>query len=443
MNNTLGTMCLVERKPIQMKRRYIDQLIIGFALFSMFFGAGNIIFPPYLGLGSGTDWFAGFSCYYLADIGLSIVAIFALIKNGGDIANITDRIGKIPGEIMVSAIILCIGPFIALPRTGATVHEMFTIPVIGDVSPVITTSIFFLIVMVLTLRESAVVDIIGKFLTPALLLGLIILIILGIISPIGEISAAPMMDNVIVEGINAGYQTMDVLAAMIFGIIIVKNVIEKGYTETHLKYKVARNASLVAAAALLIVYCGLTYLGATASKLFTLDINRSELILNITESLMGKSGVVILGIIVTLACLTTAVALVSASADYFSTLTKGNVKYTILAVIICIFSAVIANIGIDKIVLLAQPILSLVYPGALTLIVLSLFSEHISNFTIRGAVIGAIFGSFCEILYAQGIPLNFVPNMPLVSIGIGWVTFVVIFGIIGFVLEKISKATTN
>lgn len=426
-----------------MKRRYIDQLIIGFALFSMFFGAGNIIFPPYLGLGSGTDWFTGFGCYYLADIGLSIIAIFALIKNGGDISNVTDRIGKIPGEIMVSAIILCIGPFIALPRTGATVHEMFTIPVIGDISPVISTSIFFLVVMVLTLRESAVVDIIGKFLTPALLLGLIILIALGIISPLGEISAEPMIDNVVVEGINAGYQTMDVLAAMIFGIIIVKNVIERGYTETKLKYKVARNASLIAAAALLVVYCGLTYLGATASNLYTMDINRSELILNITEALMGKLGVAILGIIVTLACLTTAVALVSASADYFCTLSKGNIKYTVLAVIICIFSAVIANIGIDKIVLLAQPILSLVYPGALTLIILSLFSEHISNFTIRGAVIGATFGSLCEILYAQGMPLNFIANMPLISIGIGWVTFAAIFGVIGLILGRINRKKTE
>lgn len=434
--NNLGAMCLVERKLIQMKRRYIDQLIIGFALFSMFFGAGNIIFPPYLGLGSGSDWFTGFGCYYLADIGLSIVAIFALIRNGGDINNVTDRIGKIPGEIMVSAIILCIGPFIALPRTGATVHEMFIIPAVGDVSPIITTSIFFLVVMVLTLRESAVVDIIGKFLTPALLLGLILLIVLGIINPVGEISAEPMMDNVIVEGINAGYQTMDVLAAMIFGIIIVKNVIEKGYTETKLKYQVARNASLVAAAGLLIIYCGLTYLGATASKLYDLDVNRSELIINITQTLMGKTGVIILGIIVTLACLTTAVALVSASADYFCTLSKGKAKYTVLAVIICIFSAVIANFGIDKIVLLAQPILSLVYPGALTLTVLSLLKDHISNFTLRGAVVGATLGSLCEILYAQGVPLGFVPNMPLTSFGVGWISFAAVFGIIGLILGR-------
>ena len=98
----------------------MDQFVIGFALFSMFFGAGNIIFPPYLGLGSGPNWILGFICYYIADIGLAILAIFALLKNGGNLNNITDRIGRVPGEVMVALIILCIGPFIALPRTGAT-----------------------------------------------------------------------------------------------------------------------------------------------------------------------------------------------------------------------------------------------------------------------------------------------------------------------------------
>ena len=136
---------------------------------------------------------------------------------------------------MLSAIILCIGPFIALPRTGATVQEMFTEPVFGDVSLWLTSGIFFLLVLLLTIRESSVVDIIGKILTPALVLGLLTLIVAGVISPLGEISDDHMMDNVVVAGINSGYQTMDVLAAMIFGIIIVKSVMDKGYTATHVK----------------------------------------------------------------------------------------------------------------------------------------------------------------------------------------------------------------
>ncbi len=419
-----------------MKHRYLDQLVVGFALFSMFFGAGNIIFPPYIGLGAGSDWFIGFVCYYLADIGLAVIAIFALIKSGGDISNVTGHIGKIPGEIMVSAIILCIGPFIAIPRTGATTYEMFVLPLIGDISPLIATSIFFVIILALTIRESAVVDILGKFLTPALFLGLLILIIRGIAAPLGPISDSVMMDNLIVDGINAGYQTMDVLAAMIFGIIIVKTVAQKGYTENRLKYKMVRNSSLVAAIGLLIVYCGLTYLGATASSIYNLKINRSQLILNITYHLMGEIGVIVLGIVVTLACITTAVALVSASADYFCSLSKGRLNYKLLTVIICVFSAAVSNFGIDQLVILAQPVLSLIYPGALTLIILSFFSSRLSDYIIRGAVIGAIMGSLCELLYGWGVPLDFVPHLPLFKFGFGWFIFAIIFGLAGFLLNK-------
>ncbi len=419
-----------------------DQLVVGFALFSMFFGAGNIIFPPYLGMGAGESWFTGFVCYYLADIGLAVAAIFALLKHGGDISSVTGRIGKVPGTLMVSAMILCIGPFIAIPRTGATTYEMFVVPLLGDVGSLIPTAIFFAIILLLTIRESAVIDILGKFLTPALFIGLLILIICGLVSPVGPISDTSQIENVVVEGINAGYQTMDVLAAMIFGIIIVKNVAEKGYTEARIKYRVARNSSLIAAVGLLVIYCGLTFLGATASTLYTLDINRSELILNITQDLLQYPGVIILGIVVTLACITTAVALVSASADYFAALSKGKLSYKLLTVLICLFSAAIANFGIDQIVLLAQPILNLIYPGALMLIILAFFSSHLSDYAVRGTVLGAMVGSLCEILYGWHVPLSFVPRLPLSEFGFGWLIFAVVFGIAGAVIHRLKKTSS-
>lgn len=426
-----------------MKHSYKDQLVIGFALFSMFFGAGNIIFPPYLGMGTGDRWFLGFICYYLADIGLAILAIFAIIKNGGELSGVTGSIGKVPAKIMVSTIILCIGPFIAIPRTGATTYEMFVVPLFGDVGPLIPTTVFFAIILLLTIRESAVIDILGKFLTPALFVGLIILIIKGIFEPTGPISETPLNDNAVVDGVNAGYQTMDVLAAMIFGIIIVKTVSEKGYTQEDLKYKVVRNSSLIAAFGLLIVYCGLTWLGATASTFYDMKINRSELILNITHQLMGKPGAIVLGIVVTLACVTTAVALVSASADYFSALSKNKIHYKWLTVLICVFSAAVSNFGIDEIVALAQPILSLLYPGTLSLIVLAFFSKYLSDFTIRAAVLGAMIGSLCEILYGWGVPLSFVPHLPLSRFGFGWIVFAAVFGLAGSLLQRSALVSRN
>lgn len=420
-------------------KKYIDQLVIGFALFSMFFGAGNIIFPPYLGLGSGPEWILGFICYYIADIGLAVLAIFALIKNGGDLNNITDRIGKVPGEIMVAAIILCIGPFIALPRTGATTYEMFVTPVLGQIPPVIPMAVFFGLALVLTLRESAVVDIIGKFLTPLLFIGLLIMIVMGMIDPIGEVSEAPMLESVAMEGINAGYQTMDVLAAMIFGIIIVKSVEDKGYKEDKTKSKVAGTASVIAAAGLLIVYCGLTYLGATVSSIFNLNIDRSELIVNISYGVLGETGTVILGIVVTLACLTTAIALITSTADYFHDLSNGKISYKLIAIITAVFSAAMALIGTEQIISIASPVLSLLYPGALTLLVLSFLKNRISNFTLRFSVIGALTGSLCSLLYGYGVPLNFVPDMPLNDFGLSWTIFAAAFGIAGMIIRKFIR----
>lgn len=420
-------------------KRYIDQFVVGFALFSMFFGAGNIIFPPYLGLGSGSEWPISFACYYIADIGLAILAIFAIIRAGGDVTNITNRIGKIPGEILVSLIILCIGPFIALPRTGSTVYEMFVAPVFGEIPHIIPIILFFGISMLLTLKESAVVDIIGKFLTPLLFIGLLLLIVMGLITPIGTISPNAMLENVALEGINAGYQTMDVLAALIFGIIIFKSVEDKGYTDTQLKFATTRNASLIAATGLLIVYCGLTYLGATASQIFNLNVGRSELISDITYGLLGEPGVVILGIIVTLACITTAIALITSTADYFSNLSKGKISYKWIVVLTSIISALIAMIGTDQIVALASPVLNFIYPGALTLIILSFLGERISDFTLRFAVVGSTIGNLCILSCNYGLPLDFLTKLPFSNAGLGWIFFTILFGIIGAIIKKIKR----
>ena len=340
---------------------------------------------------------------------------------------------------MVAAIILCIGPFIALPRTGATTYEMFIVPLFGNIPPLIPLAVFFGLALILTLRESAVIDIIGKFLTPLLFIGLLIMIVMGIINPIGEVADTAMLETVALEGINAGYQTMDVLAAMIFGIIIVKSVEEKGYKEEKIKRKTAINASLVAAAGLLIVYCGLTYLGATVSEIFNTEIERSQLIINISYGILGETGTIVLGVVVTLACLTTAIALITSTADYFHGISNGKISYKLLAVITAVFSAALAMVGTEQIIAIASPVLSLLYPGALTLLTLSFLKDRISNFTLRFAVVGSLTGSLCTILYDYGVPLNFGPHLPLNSSGLGWSLFAVVFGIAGFVIKRITN----
>ena len=416
-----------------------DSIVVGFALFSMFFGAGNVIFPPYLGFGAGTQWVNGFLFYFIADIGLALFALFTLLKVGGS-ENITGRIGSVASNILMSAIILCIGPMVAIPRTAATTFEMSVAPLISGVSPVIFSVAFFIVVLLLSIRQSAVIDVVGKVLTPALLIGLLVLIIKGIISPLGSI-VNPHVDSsfVIVNGIKSGYQTMDVLAALAFGIIILKSAQEKGYSDARESSKMIRAAAVIAGVLLLIVYFGLTYLGATSASLFSLGISRAELVIGIVERLLGKVGLVIFAVVVALACMTTAVALVSSAASFFEKLTKGRLSYATLVIIICVSSAVISNLGLDRIVAVASPILDIVYPPTLVLIALSWFGDRLSRGVYCWAVVGALISSVLSTLSLYGVSVPIVNTLPLASLGLGWIVPAAVFGIVAYVIGRLRE----
>ena len=254
-----------------------DIIVVGFALFSMFFGAGNVIFPPFLGLESGSQWVSGFAAYFIADIGLAMLAMFALLRVGSSEA-VVSRVGQIPAAVLMSAIILCVGPMVAIPRTSATTYEMAIVPNLSGVSPVVFSILFFALILALCIRESAVVDIVGKILTPLLLLGLFAIIIKGVITPLGEPSALPQIANVAVTGIKAGYQTMDALAALPFGIIVLQSVTAKGYDSGRKQFRVVGGSAVLAGILLLAVYMLLPamrpyYLVLLASLPFVLWFN--------------------------------------------------------------------------------------------------------------------------------------------------------------------------
>ena len=301
-------------REIHLKRSLKNTFIVGFALFSMLFGAGNVIFPPYLGLSCGKNWIQGFLYYYMADIGRALTCLFAIQKNGGQ-RKITRHLGKIPAELLTCVIVLCIGPMLGIPRTAASTFELSVMPLVSGINPCIFSTVFFLLTALLCMKENAVVDIIGKVLTPVLIIGLLILIVKGAVHPIGPADGAVLVQNIPVTGISAGYQTMDVLAVTIFGILISKNVREKGYGDLHQQNKIIFGAGFIAGIGLLIIYLGLTYLGATAANRFNLSVDRTFLITSIVKLLLGKAGTLTFALVVAFACMTTAVALVGACSE--------------------------------------------------------------------------------------------------------------------------------
>ena len=425
------------------KQSHKDIFIIGFALFSMFFGAGNVIFPPYLGLGAGPKWLLGFICYYLADIGLALIALFSIFRKGGS-EQLLRPIGKVASTILMCAIVLCIGPMLAIPRTAAMTFEMSVEPLTSSVGSVTFSLLFFVLIFLCSVRENSVVDIVGKFLTPMLLAGLVILIVKGILTPLGPLSAVPMDPNVAVNGIKAGYQTMDVLATVIFGVLMLQSAEDKGYHEHNEKRDIAVKSSLVAGVLLLAVYGGLTYLGATVSTQYDLSTGRTSLMLKIMSGLLGQKGTVLFAIVVALACVTTAVGLVSSCAEFFRNLSGRRLPYPLLVSAICVFSAVVSNVGLEQLVAIASPILDVVYPPTLVLIGLS-FIPHLPNVAYKFGMAGALMFSLLTVIsgYA-GIPMPILNQLPLASLGFGWLLPAALFTLAGVLYGRArSKAAES
>lgn len=425
-----------------MKVKFKDSLVIGFALFAMFFGAGNLIFPPLLGVVSGTKWFTSFAAFLFADGGLALLGVIALTRTDGDMEALFTRAGRFIGVLIGSLMILCIGPFLAIPRTAATTYEIGIKPTIGTgLSPIIFAIIFFAIVLVLTIKPSKVVDIVGAFLTPALLICLAVLIIKGVVSPLGQPLERTLVDNLAVNGINEGYQTMDAMASCIFAGIVISSIRQKGYTERSVMVKATIVAGIVAVIGMAFVYGGLTYLGATVSPIYDNTVERTALIVSITEGILGGTGKVILAIIVALACLTTAIGLSSSCGNYFSQLTKGKLKYEVIVVVVCVFSAVISNFGVDKIVDLAVPVLGMIYPAVVAFIFLGILNDKIKNdnvfkCAIWVAVILGVLHTLPGIKAFANVTalVNFaatLDKLPGGNIGFFWAIPVLIAGIIG------------
>lgn len=415
------------------KKGFGDFLVIGMALFSMFFGAGNLIFPPLLGQETGTSWIVGFLFFFIFDVGLALVAILALINKGEySMDGVTGVMGKVPGTIINCITVLCIGPLLAIPRTAATTFEIGVAPLFPGFSSWIFSAIFFAVVLVLTIRPSGVVDIIGKFLTPVLVIGLLAMIIKGAVTPLGAIDVADKV-GAVKTGTYNGYQTLDVLASLVFIMIIANSAKDKGYTEPKAMSGAVIKSSVVAAVGLFVIYGGLTFLGATTCGIEALQgMSQTELLVSITKALFGNVGVILLGIVVLFACWTTAIGLVSSCGSFFENLTHGKLKYTTVVTIVCIFSWLISNAGVSTIISVSAPLLMLVYPGVLALIVLAFFHKKIKNKNVyRLAAYVGILVSACEILAGYGLPTGFVSALPLASMGFAWIIPAIIGGIIG------------
>lgn len=401
-----------------------DVLLTGFALFAMLFGAGNLIFPPIVGYNAGTEWKAALFGFFITGIGLPLMAIISAALAGDKIDNFGERVSPKFSKIFNIILILAIGPLLALPRTGATAFEMALNPHIHNniqiIKPIFL-GIYFLISLLFSLKSNKVVDRVGKILTPILLIILSLIIWKGVSSPIGVPIISENINN-FKYGFFNGYQTMDTLGAIVFSSIILKSIRQGRSLNKKQEMNFLIKSSTIALIALTIVYGGLLYIGATSGGVLP-NTGATNLLSDIIILLLGKLGIISLGICVAGACLTTAVGLTATVGEYFSKLLR--ISYEKTVIITTIVGFIFSNFGVNTIVKISAPILIFLYPIAIVLIFLNIMKKYIPNeFIFKGAVLGSGIVGFIEMINSFGLKIYLFEKiylfLPFSDFGLAW-----------------------
>jgi len=238
------------------------------------------------------------------------------------------------------------------------------------------------------------------------------------------------------DGLILGYQTLDMLAALAFGIIVVKLLKSKGYSDNKTTFKVVSNASILAAFGIMLVYFGLAYLGATTSSLYGSDIEKVKLLNLIIYNLFGSNASIVLAFVVFLACFTTGAALVSVTAEYFSKISNGKFSYKQLVVLTSLFAIFITNFGLENIINFAAPILFIVYPAVIVLVFLTFFDKYITNQNIyKFTSFATIFYSIFELISNSYFKFEFMQEIPFYNEGLAWIIPATIFLFVGYFVK--------
>lgn len=401
-----------------------DILALGFMTFAFFLGAGNIIFPPLAGFLAGENNVPAMLGFLMTAVGLPLVGIIAIAISGGW-QGLTKPLPIFASTLIAVLIFIIIGPAFAAPRAGLVAYEMGFKPFLtnpGQTELALFSAVFFAIAAFFSLYPGKLIDTIGKLLTPALFIGLIILAVAVIMNPQGEIGLpqGDYLNQAFTKGFLEGYNTMDTFGALMFGMLIVDMIRKKGITCEKQTRKYLMIAGLIAASGLAFVYVSLFFLGSTATGIATEASNGSQILISYVAALFGPTGQIILSTIILLACLTTVIGLLSACADYFASLTK--ISYRQWIIILAIICAVVANVGLSQLIAISVPVLFALYPIAIALIVLAFAKNSLPNpkFAYSVVLIVSLAFSLLDAAKVAGIDVSMFNSLPLFDYGMAW-----------------------
>jgi branched-chain amino acid:cation transporter, LIVCS family len=421
-----------------------DSIIFGFAFFAVFFGAGNLIFPPSIGFVTGLEWPTALVGFTLTGIILPLLALIAVLNAGGKFENLTSPISPWFYKAFNIICMIFIAMLVTVPRTAATTHEIGVNTLFPDFPVSGTMIIFFGLNYYFAMDKSNLLDKVGRFLTPGLFAILLFIVLKGTFDPIG----APVntkLENSFSHSFIGAYQTGDVFTGLLCASVFIGALVGKGYTHTADMRKIVVNGTVIAGIGLLIVYGGLLYLGAAGSGLFPKEMESTTLLKALVGQLLGDYGTIALAVAVSLACLTTAIGITASIADFLSHLTNNKVRYKTWVILICISGVSVGLLGVENIITYSLPLFLGLYPVSILLVFLGVFRKHIPNAgAYKGSVILTVSISLFETLGAFGINVSFanewIARIPLSELGFSWLLPAII-GFIGgaFIYKLVSK----
>lgn len=427
------------------------RILIGLTLFSMFFGAGNLIFPPFLGSLAGTSTWTAMIGFAITAIGFPVLGVVAVARAGG-FFYLAERVHPRFAFVFTLLNYLSIGPCLAIPRTASTSFEMAVVPFLGSgnlqVAQIFYSAAFFVIAFVVALNPDKLTERLGKVLTPVLLV-LIVVIFAGSLikppglygTPIKEYASGPL-----VKGFLDGYLTMDTIAALNFGIVISLNIKGMGVKKDSVVVGETIHAGFVAGGILLLVYGALAHVGAVTGGAFGPAQNGAQTLNQAVSFLYGKTGLVMLAVVFFIACLNTCIGLISCCSKYFCTIVPG-IGYRTWAVIFALSSFVISNVGLTKILQISVPVLSAIYPVAIVLILLSFGfqdgkrwrSVYVWSISFTGVI------SVLLSLEQAGVTVlhQIMSKLPIYAAGLGWIVPALVGVVVGVVLAMLNKSESS
>ena len=431
-------------------------------LFGMFFGAGNLIFPASMGQLAGRNLWLASVGFLITGVGLPLLGVAALgISREEGLLELSSRVSKGYGLFFTCLLYLTIGPFFAIPRCATvsyTVGIQRMLPETGqNLALAVFSLVFFGAVLFFSLRPGEILTWIGKVLNPLFLCFLAVLVLRALTAPLGSVAdidpTGSYATAALPTGLLEGYNTMDALASLAFGIIVVNAIRGLGVEEPG---QVARStvlAGLFSSLLMAAIYLMVTVVGAQSRGLFEASSNGGEALAQIAEHYFGPAGALILAATVTIACLKTAVGLITSCGETFVKIFPHGPSYRVWAVTFCVVSFLIANLGLNAILDYSTPVLMFLYPLSIVLILLTLCGGFFGNdktvlkWTIGCTAVASVFdllrtlpGETQAFFHLEGVVAWAQNCLPLCKQGFGWVLPAFVGLVIGLVLRRVRRA---